>query len=171
MMSRVFFIFLIFSMLVFGACRTPETTVVTPEKPTDESTPEGKKDATSWQMELKITGGFAGVKWKLTLDDQGQLTVQDEKKDITVQSHLSQERLDQVNSIITELASSGLEDRDETDILEPCPDCFQYTLKIVYDGQRCQVVENDETLSESPYQTLMMNLYEVIQQALQGELS
>lgn len=157
-------------MLVLGACRAPETAVVAPEKSTGEITPEGKKDAASWQVELKITGGFVGVKWKLSLDDQGQLTVRDEKKENSVETSLPQERLDQINSILNELASSGLEDRDEIDILEPCPDCFQYYLTIVYDGRRYQIEENDETLSESPYQTLMMNLYGVIQQALQGEL-
>lgn len=79
----------------------------------------------AWSLELKISGGFAGVARSLTVSSRGQLTAVDERSQETATTSLSPQDLADLEPLVCAASQSPAAAR-----LPACNDCFNYVLTI-----------------------------------------
>ncbi len=132
-------------------------------------TPVPSKTATiaaeNWQIQLRVSGGFAGIRRVLDVASTGQLTAVDEKTSRQISAQVPAKELSEINALLKTIQSYQLPSRPP-----PCPDCFNYALNVRLDGKPISVEFNDQNLSASGWAPLVGLLSDLLQRALDGKL-
>jgi hypothetical protein len=114
-----------------------------------------------WEVELVVSGGFAGVERKVEVDSSGKYEVEDLQTGAKVEGTLPAATLAQIEEELTGACQS-----DGTGRPPACADCFNYSLEVTTGSSAYHLVLNDLSLSESPAAPLIQSLNELVAQAL-----
>jgi hypothetical protein len=129
-----------------GAIATNTTAPASPGAPTSTSiapntpAPTAAATATSpfagpWQLAFTLSGGFAGLSRRLTVDSAGAGTFEDQRRPRTVNAVLSSGEITQLRQLL-EGSSFFSQAASQT---RSCADCFNYEL-MVTSGSRSHTV-------------------------------
>jgi len=122
--------------------------------------------STTWSVQLSVSGGLAGVRKFVEVNQNGRVIAVDEKLDITVSGKLSLQDLWQIQRLV--------ERRNGTRTVEPgasrgsgCFDCFIYTLVSILHGQKISKQYNGLNLENENERQLI----QVLSKILDGQLN
>lgn len=136
---------------VLGACRNAETAMLSQAK-------------LGGQVEFTLRGGFAGLRQRLAIDDNGWISAQDEKRGKTVRAHLDPARLASIRAAFMNIDAEAAAVKSLRDTR--CRDCFHYTIQATIDGKRYRNGASSTTLSDSPYGDLIKSLSQILRETL-----
>jgi hypothetical protein len=109
---------------------------------------------TSWSVRLAVSGGFAGVRQQIEVDQDGRLSLDDEKLKKHVDGQLKPPELKKLASLVRSSFAAppaGKSGRSK------CFDCFDYTLTLKADGQTIQRrYDNLSIVGSSDYRLVHM---------------
>jgi hypothetical protein len=111
--------------------------------PTSQTTTGACSAPSSWMIQFHRTGGFGGFDESLTLNNDGNLTVQSKRPSADAQKQIS---ADQVRAITDSLVQACPFEAGSSE--GNCADCFLYTLDIQMDGHTYTVKASDVTLTD-----------------------
>ncbi|MDX5151287.1 MAG: hypothetical protein R3188_02335 [Acidiferrobacterales bacterium] len=95
----------------------------------------GLDSVATWSVQLSVSGGFAGVRQQLEVNQNGRVIAVDEKFDKTITSILGSEDFTQIRKLV-EWRTSTLSSSPEKLRGADCIDCFIYTLVSTLDGKK-----------------------------------
>lgn len=151
-----------------AACTTGDrgTVAPTPQPAPTRATMETSKPSEDWQIELSMSGGFAGVRRSATLSSNGQMIAKDLKinKQVTVQ--IPEKDLTQISGLVRQAQPAP-----PTDQLSNCRDCFHYEFTLKRGKQQFSVQADDTTLESSGMGPLINQLADLQEKALAGKLN
>ncbi len=131
---------LLLGCCAFGACKAVD--VAAP----GQATLDG-------QVEFYLSGGFAGIRQNLIVDDSGLIVVQDEKRGKIARGQLDPVRLAEVRAAFMKVdADTGSATRQ---LGGRCADCYQYTIKATIGGKHHH--KNCWNSQEQDNRTVTMN--------------
>ncbi|HSB90001.1 MAG TPA: hypothetical protein VLD63_08265 [Anaerolineales bacterium] len=116
-----------------------------------------------WNLELHLSGGFAGVERRLELDQSGAYEARDERSGRSAEGLVPADVLDEILGELPSLCSAPPQARPPT-----CADCFLYLLQGTINGTRIEMVFNDLNLAEHPAGALVGTLAGFLTRALGG---
>jgi hypothetical protein len=109
---------------------------------------------TSWSVRLAVSGGFAGVRQQIEVDQDGRLSVDDEKRKKHIDGQLKAPDLEKLDTLVKAALATppaGKSGRSK------CFDCFDYTLTLKADGQTIQRrYDNMSVVGSSDYRLVHM---------------
>lgn len=115
----------------------------------------GPPKAANWSAELLITGGFAGVHRRLSVNGQGAAQFTDRKTNTKISATLTDKQLYD----LAELVKNTPVGKGATNGKTPgCRDCFQYDLTFQYQQRSGRRSLSDLMLSQSNADTLIKYL-------------
>jgi hypothetical protein len=114
-----------------------------------------------WEVELTVSGGFAGVERKLEVESSGRYQVEDRQIGEKVEGVLPQEALTQIEADLPAVCLAGDAGRPPA-----CADCFQYSLEVTSAGAVYRVGLNDLSLPDSPAAPLVGDLLHLMSETL-----
>lgn len=120
---------------------------------------------TIWSVRLDVSGGFAGIQRKLTLDQSGHLQATDIKAGRTESDRISGAELDKIEEQIKQLAASSKTANPST-ATWPCADCIEYRLDATFEAQHYSNVSYSGMTSEPTYTDLLSRLSNLLKQTL-----
>jgi len=123
------------------------TALASASPPSSRLTPQTSSCDVSdtWDVELTVTGGFAGVDRRLEVGDLGAYEAEDAQTASREEGVLSADETEQ----LLELLPSVCEPNDAAR-LPSCADCFNYSLQATLQGSPYELVLNDLNLPEAP---------------------
>lgn len=115
----------------------------------------------AWSVKMIQSGGIAGVQQVVTVDQDGRVVAMDERANLTGTVQLTSEQLgrleEQIRAALTQ--RSGRQNSN-------CADCFIYDLEIRTPDDIFSAQVDDVTLPDSGLEALVMNLRDLMEQAL-----
>ena len=114
-----------------------------------------------WQVELNVTGGFAGIERRVELDQTGRYEAKDEQSGQTVEGRAASDVMADVVGGLSSLCQAVNDSRPPV-----CADCFSYFLQAAIDGARYEVALSDANVTQSPAAPLIGVLVRLLQDAL-----
>ena len=114
-----------------------------------------------WSVELRISGGIAGIERKVEVDSSGKYEVEDLQTGEKVEGPLSPARMARVEEGLSGVCLAGDPGRPPA-----CADCFTYSLEVTYGGTAFQAVYNDLSLAGSPMAPLVGTLNQILTESL-----
>ena len=114
----------------------------------------------SWTIKMIHSGGIMGVIRSIEVTADGKFTVQDERSGQTRQGRLSEQELDELNSLVASIQHFQISKSSG------CADCFIYDLEISGDSGRISVRLDDISLGESGFEPLITNLRSILDREL-----
>jgi len=128
-----------------------------------KSTPQKENESQNrnWEVELSITGGFAGVQKRIKISSGGEVSISDENNNLQAQEQLSKEEIDRFSKLVDEI--KGLQVMSNP---PECADCFQYDLNVKVDGTHFQATVNDLNLQNSGVAPLVNELVNMLTNAV-----
>jgi len=128
-----------------------------------KSTPQKETESqnSNWQVELSITGGFAGVQKRIKISSTGEVSISDENNNLQAQEQLSKEEIDKLSKLVNEIKGLPVMSNPPT-----CADCFQYDLNVNVDGTQIQATVNDLNLQTSGIAPLVNELVNMLTNAV-----
>jgi len=115
--------------------------------PSSRVTPQAASCAISdtWDVELTVTGGFAGVERRLQVDDQGAYEAEDAQPASKEEGFLSADEMQQLLGLLPSVCEPYEPSRPPS-----CADCFNYFLEATLQGSAYEFILNDLSLAEAP---------------------
>ena len=157
-MSKIIPLLLI--AIAFSACAGVPVSTPLPES---LATPTSNLQAacsspTEWKIQYNRSGGFAGFNESMTLDTDGNLTVQSERPPADEQKKISEDQVKAITELLVQACPFEVGSTKGV-----CADCFIYDLNIQMNGQTYAVQVSDITLTEE-----LQPLISALSQLLQG---
>jgi len=119
------------------------------------------------QIEFYISGGFAGIRQSLIVDDTGLIVGKDDKRGISRRGQLDPDRLAKVRAVFMAI---DVEDGNTTQRSgSRCADCFRYTIKATIGGKHHRVSLNSTAIQISPYGEAVNSLSQILHETLSGQ--
>ena len=118
-----------------------------------------------WTVELRLTGGFAGLNRALSVSSDGRYTASDIGLGQEVSGVLAANDLEAIRSVLVGACPMSVADRPPA-----CADCFEYSIIGEWDGERFEALANDASLPESRLAPLVETLSSQLERALAGSL-
>jgi len=119
------------------------------------------------QIEFYMSGGFAGIRQSLMVDETGVIVVQDDKRGTIVRGQLDPARLAEIRSAFMKIdVEAGAMTRQ---LGVRCADCYQYTIKAAVGGKRHHVAVNSVVLQVSPYNEIVISLAQIMHETLSSQ--
>lgn len=167
-MKKLFIGLMLISLLI-SACGVPEADEDT-QTATSRGTESATRQAGSWDVELKVTGGIGGVEQRITVQSGGMMIARD-GGEVIAEEQLPRAQLDEIEGMIESVSSEKQEGSLEGggELEQPCQDCFEYTLTVHQDDEVLTVREDDISLNKSPYGKLIKTVYEIMNKRIMGE--
>jgi len=119
------------------------------------------------KVEFYMSGGFAGIRQSLIVDDNGLIIVQDDKRGKLVRGQLDPVRQAEIRAAFMKIDTEAGTMTQRLDAL--CADCFQYTIKSTVGGKRHQVVVNSAVFQDSPYHEIVKALVQILRETLSSQ--
>lgn len=142
---------LLLTCSVFGACKAVD--IATPSQAT-----------LGGQIEFYMSGGFAGIRQGLMVDDTGQIVFRDDKRGIRLHGQIDPSRLEEVRaSFVAINAENGSTPKQ---LGAKCADCFQYSIKATIGGRLHRVFISSAAIQESPYSGIVKTLSQIMREIL-----
>jgi len=115
--------------------------------PSSRATPQSSSCDVSgtWDVELNVTGGFAGVDRRLQVDDQGAYEAEDAQPASKEEGVLSADEMEQLLALLPSVCEPYEAARPPS-----CADCFNYFLEATLQGSAYEFILNDLSLAEAP---------------------
>jgi len=124
-----------------------------------------QRQADNWQVELSVSGGFAGVTRHLRLDDQGHLRVTDRRGDVSRESQLDSDAIQSIAEAIQALDQTHKANKTNQ-LGNRCADCIVYQLLVKRDTRQTNYQMDSVSLSGTPQAELVKQLVDRMNQAL-----
>lgn len=154
---------LLFCMaFLFTSCNTlPDSSPPGDDQPNQTATANevATQMGDSWQINMQISGGVAGVRRSIVVNSLGEATASDAKKNQTVSSQLSEDELGKLFGLIKDLPEEWVM------VNKDCKDCFEYALDITRGAKEFSANLNDLELVDTDLDPLI-NALLVIQNQL-----
>jgi len=116
------------------------------------------------QVEFYLSGGFAGIRQSLEIDDSGTIVVQDKKRGNIVRGQLESVRLADLRAAFMKIdVEPGSTSRQ---LGTRCADCYQYTINATVGGKHHHVAVNSAVLQTSPYGEIVQSLAQILHETL-----
>lgn len=132
------------------ACKTVES--VTPPRVT-----------LGGQVRFSLSGGFAGIRQHLTIDDTGRIQVRDERRGKTVHGQLDPARLAAIRAAFMNIDPEAGPVKTPMDTR--CRDCLYCSIQATVDGRHHRA-SAATTFSHSPYGELAASLSRILHETL-----
>ena len=125
----------------------PTTAPASTTAPSSRATPQPSSCDVSgtWEVELSVTGGFAGVDRRLQVDDQGAYEAEDAQPASKEEGVLSADEMEQLLALLPSVCEPYEASRPPS-----CADCFNYFLEATLQGSAYEFILNDLSLAEAP---------------------
>lgn len=111
---------------------------------------------------FEISGGFAGLRQSLSIDDRGLALARDERRRLEVPRQLSVAQLAEIKSAFAKVDDGKQSPRE---LSHPCADCLQHTLTATIGGERHNV-RTQVPSQATPYGEVMALLSQILRDAL-----
>ena len=115
----------------------------------------------AWEVELYVTGGFAGVRKNIRISSSGEMVVRDEEKNKPIALNVQQTDLERVSKFV-----KAIERLPQVSKSSSCVDCFQYELDILIEDSHFHASYDDENLNQSGLKPLIFELVRIMDSAL-----
>lgn len=149
------YLWLVFPLvLLLVSCQA----VNTPLQPTP--TKETEDQSSSWEAELLITGGFAGVQRGIKISSTGEVIIHGGNNNLQGQVQLSREDIEKFSRLINEIKEVRVQANPPA-----CADCFQYELNVSINGKHFQATVNDLNLQDSGVAPLINEMENLLAKA------
>ena len=145
---------------------TRSTASATPQSTTESSPSPAARPCQiegTWELDLAVTGGLAGVDRKLELDQTGKYEAADLRQDAKVEGNLAPELMGDVVGLLQGFCKSP-----ETARPPACADCFLYSLQVTLQGVHFELELNDLNVMETPAGELVAFMSQLLNSALEG---
>ena len=119
----------------------------------------GQQAHEKWQVHYARSGGFAGEKKTLTLNNQGGVVIADDKQGKWLMRNLTPAEVRPVASALRELMQDSSNTVSKSGA---CADCVHYKFDIKWQGQHRQATLDDNSLPSSGYAPLADQLNTII---------
>ena len=129
------------------------------------NTSAGLNSSLAWAVQFSVSGGFAGVRQRLEINQDGRVIAVDEKIDKTVIGKLGSQDFKQIQKLVvwrTATLSSSPEKPGGTD----CFDCFIYTIESKLDGKKISKIYSGLNFVEENERHMIQVLSRVLREAL-----
>jgi len=144
------------ALLLLAACTTAPMGQPTPlattapalaTAPSSRATPQASSCDVNgtWDVELSVSGGFAGVERSLHVDDQGAYVAEDAQLASKEEGVLSADEMEQLLGLLPSVCEPYEATRPPS-----CADCFNYSLQATLQDAAYAFVLNDVSLAEAP---------------------
>jgi hypothetical protein len=107
-----------------------------------------------WVVTLNTSGGFAGVRQRITMNERGEITFYNEKTGEEKRIQGEQRDIDEVQNALSALCGLATEASHERPTSQ-CADCFIYELTIESKSINLVVEADDISIQESSYLPLI----------------
>jgi len=144
---------LVFILVSCQAANTPFK--ATPQKATESQTK-------SWEAELSVTGGIAGVQKGIKIASTGEVILSDANRSLELQERLSEEEIEKFTRLVTSIKDVKVASNPPA-----CADCFQYQLNVSVDGTQIQATVNDLNLPNSGIAPLISEMITLMENSIQ----
>lgn len=132
-----------------------------------ESTAVHGQNTLGGRIEFSMSGGFAGIRQGLTVDDTGQTITNDEKRGLSIRGQLDAVRLAELR---TAFKAIDVEDGTMTQRSgSRCADCFQYTIEATIGGRHHRAAMNSTSIHKSPYGDIVKILSQILREMLSSQ--
>ena len=115
-------------------------------------------------VEYSMSGGFAGIRQSLTIQDTGQIEAHDEKYGKVVRGQLDAARLARLRATLIKISANS--ETTSPRLGTGCTDCYQHTVKATFGDRRFQVYMNSMALQASPNGELVRTLSLILREVL-----
>jgi hypothetical protein len=118
----------------------------------------------SWKIEYELSGGFAGVRKKLTLSSSGALQAVDERMNKTIEAAATPAQLADVEEALAKIGTSGTATRPSFG--SRCADCFQHNVVVIRSDKELRFAFDDVSLKDAEQASLVRVLSSLLNQTL-----
>ena len=117
-----------------------------------------------WRLQLRLSGGFAGLNRELELSSTGELSASDRRRDTHVTARVSSDEIAKIGSLIPATPASPAGKSG-------CADCFLYDVTLFLRERSVVVRTDDISLAGSNIEPLVRSLVALLDRALTGRLN
>lgn len=125
-----------------------------------------RKSSPQWQVQLRVSGGIAGISRTLSVTSGGTLIARDLRLGLTVERPIEERR---AAEIAKALVGVGTAPEAKQPHPSRCRDCVSYDLEISLDRAPQRVRLSSDSLETSRYRELVTLLAGTLRDALDGE--
>ncbi len=134
-------------LLLLAACTGAPMARPSATAPSSKATPQPASCDVggTWDVELTVTGGFAGVERRIQVDDQGAYEAEDAQQAAKEEGMLSADEMEQLLGLLPSVCEPYEAARPPS-----CADCFNYALEATLEGSGYEFILNDLSLPDAP---------------------
>lgn len=121
----------------------------------------------TWEIDLGISGGIAGIRLHLKVTSSGLLLAQDMKQGKRVERKARPEQIREITGMLSRLGP-GKDGNSLRGLPGRCRDCFQYDLAISVDGRHQRMAMHSTAVRDSRQAELIGVLSALLREALAG---
>lgn len=151
---------LFLSLLILKGC-TPSDSVFVREHP-DNQPPAITR---TWAIDFDISGGFAGIRQKLSITSSGTMVAIDNKQGRRVERLLQPAQLTELDKLLTRIESTPITE-DQTRISSQCADCVKYLIKANINNKRYSLRSHTGEQMSPAFVDLTSHLVSILRHAL-----
>ncbi|MCL4396207.1 MAG: hypothetical protein M1482_15630 [Chloroflexi bacterium] len=144
---------------------TPHPSPMPTKLPATSAPQPSAASGQNWEINLSVSGGFAGVTRSLQVNSTGQLTANDAQSRKQVTAQLPAADLSELADLV-----SHLQPPHAASLPSGCADCFNYDVTVTVGERLLEFRGDDVTLQGSGWQDLVGRLTALEQDALSGKL-
>lgn len=123
------------------------------------------KNTLGGQIEFQASGGIAGMRQTLTIDDAGIAVARDERRHREKRTQLPATRLVEIKAAFSKIDPKQ---RDGAASRPQCADCYEYKVIATIDGTHYEGAADTQTLATSPYRDAIPPLLRLLRETLES---